>query len=129
MESQEVVNYNEIPVCMFCLEGSDIEEVEEVTCPGGKGCVMYVHGTCLEDWDDYYLDDPSCPLCRKKTSGANVGTEGESNVIVIRPSPRTNRVRVHCSRDRTKDVITWCIRGLCAAGGVLALVYCFVLKS
>jgi len=129
METQEVVvNYNEIPVCMFCLEGSDIEEVDTITCPGGKDCVMHVHSTCLEDWYDTYSHDPSCPLCRKKTLTDSADSDIESDVIEIIPL-RDSRRRVRCSRDRTKDIVIWGIRSIFVAGGALAFMYIFIWKS
>ena len=126
METQEVVvNYDKIPACLFCLEGSDIEEVVTITCPSGKDCVMHVHETCLEDWYDTY-SEPSCPLCRKEATSTE--SDIESEVIEILPRRDTQR-RVRCSRDRAVYFITLGIRSMCFAGGALAFLYIFIWKT
>ena len=128
MQTGDEVKYSEILLCMICLDGSDIEEVNTILCPSEKGCVIHVHDTCLEDWYDHYPGDPSCPLCRSKTSADNVDSDVETADTRILP-PRISRRRVRCSTEQTKCVITWCISsGIGLVGGIL-FTYLFFLKS
>ena len=112
MEKQEVVIgiYNEIPVCMFCLEGSEIEEIDIILCPGGNECIMHVHRTCFEDWFDHYPEDPSCPLCRTKMLNSDDDTE--SATVRILPLNEDDQ-QVECLRDRARNILAWCVRVMC----------------
>ncbi len=112
MEKQEEVIgiYNEIPVCMFCLEGSEIEEIDIILCPAGNGCIMNAHRTCFEDWFDYYPDEPSCPLCRTKMSASDDDTD--SATVRILPLNDDDE-QVVCLRDRARSILVCSVRVMC----------------